>query len=46
MGEGTQHVIFNVGFAMQKLGFKILNMGVKDTPTPKERSKLSFKPLA
>jgi len=24
--SGTQHVIFNVGFAMQKLGFKILNM--------------------
>jgi site-specific DNA-methyltransferase (adenine-specific) len=23
--SGTQHVIFNVGFAMQKLGFKILN---------------------
>jgi site-specific DNA-methyltransferase (adenine-specific) len=23
--SGTQHVIFNVGFAMQKLGFKLLN---------------------
>jgi site-specific DNA-methyltransferase (adenine-specific) len=31
---GTQHVIFSVGFAMQQLGFKILNVITWEKPNP------------
>jgi site-specific DNA-methyltransferase (adenine-specific) len=31
---GTQHVIFSVGFAMQQLGFKILNAITWEKPNP------------
>lgn len=32
--SGTQHVIFSVGFAMQQLGFKILNDIIWEKPNP------------
>lgn len=31
---GTQHVIFSVGFALQQLGFKILNLITWEKPNP------------
>jgi len=32
--SGTQHVIFDIGFALQQLGFKILNMITWEKPNP------------
>lgn len=32
--SGTQHVIFSVGFAMQQLGFKVLNVITWEKPNP------------
>lgn len=32
--SGTQHVIFSIGYAMQQLGFKILNMISWEKPNP------------